>query len=86
MNLVRFAFLFQVYTWHDRTGYNTKLFASVFACEFIYIYHECACFECGGQKMVSDPVTLELEVVCKPSCYIGSGNPARVLCKSSERG
>lgn len=35
----------------------------------------------GGQKMMSDP--LELELLMVVSCHVGAGNQTQVLCKSN---
>lgn len=53
------------------------------------MYAECVCIHqhsaCRGQKRVSDPLKLELQVVSYKSSYVGTGNWTHVLQKNTMR-
>lgn len=51
-------------------------------CLTIYLCTKCVLSACGGQKMESD--TLELELCMVVSCYVSVGNRNQVLWESSQ--
>lgn len=59
--------------------------ACMYVCMHVNAWvHVCAimCVQCRGQKEVSDPVKLEIQVVV--SCHTGAGHQTQVICKSSK--
>ena len=57
---------------------------SVFlACIYIYMHHvHTYCLVHVGQKWVSNPLKLELQIVT--NCPVGAGNQTQILCKNSK--
>lgn len=73
----------QVFTYVTSDKKDSFTYLYGYMCVSGYLSHMCGYPQRGGEKKLSEPYELELQVVCEPP-EVGVGNQTLVLCKNSK--